>query len=486
MKNIIIIIGLFYTTQIVAQNEIDALRYSQQNILSTAKFSSMGGSFGSLGGDFSSLSLNPAGIAFYQNSEITITPRLSIIETNSSLEGSVFNNIVSDMNTSQFGIILNGINNDEEWKRINIGFGWNETAYYNKYLYTEGNNSQSSLADLLLEQANGNIIDNLNSFGAGPAFWSDLIDLENNTVDTLTDWYAYDNGNYISHVIGNSNKMQSERLSSKGQMGEFVFSIGTTFQENIYIGATIGLPTIEYQENSIYSEDQFDDTTYSLNKFTYTEDISAYGEGVNLKLGAIMRIGDNTKIGASIHSPSYISMEEEYATSISTEWQDGQEFRESSPLGYFYYDITTPWKLIGSFSTILNKKFLISADIEQTDYSSTRMYSDYYQFTEENNMINETYTSATNLRFGAEARLNSFNLRAGYGIYGSPFKEYPEYESENYSLGCGINIDNLYIDMGYYISEKRYSHEMYTDENSVPTSVTDESQHFLMTIGYRF
>ena len=178
MKNIIIIIGLFYTTQIVAQNEIDALRYSQQNIVSTAKFSSMGGSFGTLGGDFSSLSINPAGIAFYQNSEMTITPRFSVIETNSSLKGNEFNNVVSDMNSSQFGIILSGMNNNEEWKRINIGFGWNETAYFNNYLYTEGNNSESSLADLLLEQANGNTINNLNSFGAGPAFWSDLIDLE--------------------------------------------------------------------------------------------------------------------------------------------------------------------------------------------------------------------------------------------------------------------------------------------------------------------
>ena len=486
MKNIIIIIGLFYTTQIVAQNEIDALRYSQQNIVSTAKFSSMGGSFGTLGGDFSSLSLNPAGIAFYQNSEMTITPRFSVIETNSSLKGNEFNNVVSDMNSSQFGIILSGMNNNEEWKRINIGFGWNETAYFNNYLYTEGNNSESSLADLLLEQANGNTINNLNSFGAGPAFWSDLIDLENNAVDTLTDWYAYDNGNYISHVIGHSDKVQSERLNSKGQMGEFVFSIGTTFEENIYIGATIGLPTIEYRENSIYNEDEFDDTTYSINKFTYIEDITAYGEGVNLKLGAIIRIGDNAKIGASIHSPSYISMEEEYATSISTEWKDGQEFREASPLGYFNYDITTPWKLIGSFSTILNKRFLISADIEQTDYSFTRMYSDYYQFTEENNMIAENYTTATNLRFGAEAKFNSFNLRAGYGIHGSPFKGYPEYETENYSLGCGINMDNIYIDMAYYMSEKIYIHEMYTHENNIPTSVNSQAQHFLMTIGYRF
>ena len=53
MKKIgVFIISLFYINTISAQNEIDALRYSQNNIIGTAKFSSMSGSYGSLGGDF--------------------------------------------------------------------------------------------------------------------------------------------------------------------------------------------------------------------------------------------------------------------------------------------------------------------------------------------------------------------------------------------------------------------------------------------------
>ena len=33
-----------------AQNEVDALRYSTQNLSGTARYSAMGGAFGSLGG----------------------------------------------------------------------------------------------------------------------------------------------------------------------------------------------------------------------------------------------------------------------------------------------------------------------------------------------------------------------------------------------------------------------------------------------------
>jgi hypothetical protein len=42
---------------LLAQNEIDALRFSQDAPLGTARFSAMSGAFGSLGGEFSALSL---------------------------------------------------------------------------------------------------------------------------------------------------------------------------------------------------------------------------------------------------------------------------------------------------------------------------------------------------------------------------------------------------------------------------------------------
>ena len=90
-KTLILFLG-FLTINSYAQNENDALRYSTQNIYGTAKFNAMGGSFGSLGGDFTTLSFNPAGIAFYQNSELSFTPNFSMTENNTSLNGNNFTN----------------------------------------------------------------------------------------------------------------------------------------------------------------------------------------------------------------------------------------------------------------------------------------------------------------------------------------------------------------------------------------------------------
>ena len=67
-------VSLFYYSN--AQTEIDALRYSRNDIVGTARFSAMAGAYGALGADFTTLSYNPAGIGFYQFSELTFTPSI--------------------------------------------------------------------------------------------------------------------------------------------------------------------------------------------------------------------------------------------------------------------------------------------------------------------------------------------------------------------------------------------------------------------------
>ena len=493
MKKIgVFIISLFYINTISAQNEIDALRYSQNNIIGTAKFSSMSGSFGALGGDFSSLSLNPAGLGLYQNSEMTITPNLASYQTTTYINSNKSKNYSSASSFSNFGYITSSNNNHEKWKRINFGAGWNQTANFKNSFTLHSSNNHSSLANLFLNQANGNVIENLNSFGAELAFWTDLIDLENNLIDTVNNWYLFDNGNYISHINGSSNKRQHQSIHNDGSMGEFVFSIGSSFEERIYLGATIGVPTIEFKQIMTYIENDFSDTTYSLESFSYNEDLIASGSGINIKLGGILRLLENTKIGIAIHSPNYISMQEEYMTSMSTNWGNRDIITETSPLGYFNYEITTPGKLIGSISTIFNKNasllptILINAEIEQIDYSSTRMYSDYYQFTDENNIIENLYTTATNIRLGGEAILNPLKIRGGYSLYGSPFRENPEYEIRNYSAGIGINLETIFIDIAYSWILRKTEHSMYDPHNEEPAKINTLNTNLQFTLGFRF
>ena len=56
---------------------------------------------------------------------------------------------------------------------------------------------------------------------------------------------------------------------------QFLFSVGGSYNEKLYIGATVGLPTINYHEKSTYTEDSFEDTTINgLQEFNFKEELN--------------------------------------------------------------------------------------------------------------------------------------------------------------------------------------------------------------------
>ena len=58
------------------------------------------------------------------------------------------------------------------------------------------------------------------------------------------------------------------------------------------------MPTFDYYEYSEYSENEISDTLNNLREMLLTEEISAYGTGYNLKIGAIYRFSEEIKLEA--------------------------------------------------------------------------------------------------------------------------------------------------------------------------------------------
>lgn len=105
-KNIILLtIGLF-SSFIYSQDITDALRYSQDNLLGTARFNAMSGAFGALGGDFSSINVNPAGSAIFLNNQVALTTSTYGLNNKSNYFGSkdIENSSSADLN--QFGAVF--------------------------------------------------------------------------------------------------------------------------------------------------------------------------------------------------------------------------------------------------------------------------------------------------------------------------------------------------------------------------------------------
>jgi len=485
-----------------AQNEIDALRYSQQNMFGSARVSSMGGAFGSLGGDFSGLSQNPAGIGMYQFTEVTFSPSFILNNTTSYNNQQGFTEIINnslkfDEDISQgslgnIGFVFSTPKDNSEWKRVNFGIGLNQLANYSKNIYINTINNNSSLADNLLSVAQGKQINDLDAFFGSPAFWSDIIDLENNSVDTALNQYLFDNGNYISHILSQGEKRQTHQLNSNGDMHEFVLSAGTSYEDKLYLGATVGIPTFEYSEIIKHREDILSDTINNLGSFEYMQNLYATGEGINIKIGGIYRINENIKLGGALHSPTVFTIQEEFRTITQSNFSD-TSYREASPVNFFEYELITPWKAIASLSANINKNIIVSCDYEIIDYSNSSLNAKNYRnddgteiFASENNTIDNIYHKSENIRLGIEMKADPFRLRAGYSRHSSPFKNNEELSRENFSFGAGINYGSYYFDLAYVLSQAHDQYQMYSEEFINPTELVYTNHNLVITLGFRY
>ena len=471
IKKILIIALAISTITSNAQNEVDALRYATQNVIGTAKYSAMGGAFGSLGGEFSALSSNPAGIGMYQFGEVSFTPSFNLNTTKSYYDNSNLSSYESRLAIGNLGLVFTIPQNNLDWKRINLAIGWNQLANYDNTIQIERINSQNSIVDRILEITNGTIQEDLTNPYSLMAWNTFLIDpLVNNNGDTI-------NGEYISNFSANS-KLQSKDITRVGDMNEFILSMGGSYKEKLYVGVTIGIPTFEYYEYSEYTERETSDTSNNLREMFFSEEISAYGTGYNLKAGFIYRLSEKIKIGGAIHTPTFFGIEEDYNTSIITFSKDTARYDDMGYFSPFNYNLITPLKASISASTNFNN-LLIAAEYELIDYSTSEYFSSGFE--NENLTIANIYQRTENIKIGAEITITPFVLRSGYSKYGSAFTE-KDFSTEKYSYGIGLNNGNYFIDVTYVLSQGSEEYILFND----PIPLVNTYHNLLFTLGLRY
>jgi hypothetical protein len=466
----------------MAQNELDALRFSMTDPGSTARFVAMGGAFGALGGDFSTLSLNPAGLGVYRSSEFTLTPSLSY----HNVESGYFGNIEEDMKYSFYlgnvGLVFSmplgkGAENPG-WKYFNLGFGLNRHNNFNNRWMAEGFNNQNSLMTSMLEKAiQQGSVDNLDDFSTGLAWDTYLLDM-------------FDGQFFVDMPDGNV--LQRMETNSSGSMQEFVLSAGANYNDVFYVGATVGIPSVRFEQERIYRETDDDGYNDVFNSLTYTNWHETSGNGFNVKVGAIVRLFDMLRLGAAVHTPTFYKLEDTYTSSMRSDLNlDYDTKYATSPRGRFEYELNTPLKAIGSVGLVLGEAGILSLDYEYVDYTSARLRSRDYSFSDENRAIRNNFNAQHNIRLGGEIRLNPISLRAGYGYYSNPYLENIDNAQRSVlSAGFGIRDRRYFLDFGYsysFFSEafEPYVVEWYTPNSPVVTRDFSAST-FRVTLGWRF
>ena len=487
---LILVAIVFIPVFISAQNEVDALRYSQTYFGGTARYMSMAGTFGALGADISTVGSNPAGLGLFKKSEFTITPGFYIGETKSDYYGLQNSDSRNNFNLSNIGIVFTSPtqskNKSSILKYFQFSFAYNRINNFSNRMLAEGYNDQSSIIDTYVDNANGihylDIEDNLYgmySYDLYPAWWTYLID----TLPGNTNLYR-------GAIPPGSGIYQRKEMESWGSMNEYSLALGANFGDNVYLGASFAFPTIRYYQISYYNEIDVNNEIDDFRSLSIYDDLHTTGSGFNMKFGLIVRATDYFRFGGAIQSPTwYNNMKDYWYSEYRSEFDNNDVLIQRSPYGNYYYSLETPWKATAGVSFVLWQMALISADYEFIDYTDSKLSSHDYSFYSENKSIRNTYTQTHNIRLGSEVKLGYFAIRGGFGYYMSPYaNNINDGERFYYSGGIGFRDKNFFVDLAYVRSASNEDYYLYGSENVQIEPVKNKiiTNNILLTMGFRY
>ncbi|MBK6776584.1 MAG: hypothetical protein IPG74_12375 [Flavobacteriales bacterium] len=236
------------------------------------------------------------------------------------------------------------------------------------------------------------------------------------------------------------------------------------------------------------------DQNLELETLTYEENLVTTGSGFDVKLGAVMRAGESARLGLAFHSPVWMQMSDAYTTSVRTVFRDGDNFNFDSPDGTFTYRGRTPLRLIASGAVIVAKRGCFSVDYEFADYRHMRLKPstgiiDAYDFSYENNVIQDSYRISHQVRVGTEWRIGSnYYIRGGAGYYPDPYVKTDARHGLpliRYTGGLGYRHARWSVDLAGLYGSRTANYYQY-DPSLVDATAEELKEYKLfVTVAYR-
>jgi len=513
MKKTVIFLSAFLSVfALNAQNRQDALRYSQIFYEGSARSIAMGNAFTSIGGDLGVLSMNPAGSGVYKYSEFMFSPAFSSAKSSTTYLGETKNDSYLKFYIPSVGYVnsLNNRGNTRRVNNINLSVAINRLNNFSSRMSASGTEALTSWLGAVAAGTAGypytelniqNSDDTYPYFESG-ASWRSVLAWNSNLMDLLPD----SDEDYISatenisglSIIPAGSLDQNFLRETKGGISEFVVNLSANIGDKLFLGGSVGIQSIQYSDYQRFSEAAVNiaDFDSQFKSFTHIYRLNATGAGINAKAGIIYLPVEGLRLGASIATPTYTSMTDEWDESIKSVFSDGYSQSIISPLGQYKYVVISPARVNIGASFVFGSYGVISADYEFADYSSIKMKeNDSYDtgvFDQENILISDDFQLASNFRIGMEFRPSPlFAIRAGYSLYQSPERDFDQPIS---FLSAGVGFRGkrgFFADFGLQrrlgTSENFSLYNDYRSNVASPTGeMTKTGVRILTTIGFRF
>lgn len=425
------IIGFHAHAQTYNYTDLGIL-FSSNNNTGTARFTGLNGAMGAVGGDLSSLNINPAGIAIYHHSEISLTYGSINHSNETNYYESTQSNQSTTFNRNQVGAVI--VFDDpliaNNWSKVSFAINHQRTANFHTRNSFFGNSRF-------------------------PSFISHPNDPDpENTYENAISQSFY---NYID---GKSSKLN---LALAGQYGK-----------NFYAGFSLNIHHLDFSQSTTLNELSTDEDDNILDALT-TENLNETADGFSINVGFIYKPIRAVRLGLSFESPIWYELSEEANTreliaSIPAEnIEAAAPYTNNSNLDYL---LRTPSKLSLSGALVIGKIGFINLDYTYKAYNTLSTDPPQHLsnldpinnqeiingFKENNQYFSDVLQNTHNINIGGEFRVKNTSLRFGVGHEQSPFRKSLNARDFDIlsigdqltsSLGAGFRFGASRLDLAY-------------------------------------
>ena len=491
MKKLFLVIILNVSFLSIAQEMTtsDALRYAVDNMNGTARFRGMGGAFGAVGGDLSAISINPAGSLFFSNNFASASISNYNTNNNANYFGTKNKENYSTLDLNQIGAVLvfNDNSGSSDWNKISIALNYDNTNNFDNRLFTAGINPYNSISQYFVNQANFVANTQFNDYQYEMAYETYIINPHPTTPNQ-----------FVSNVSPGGNYYQDFYSTSNGYNGKITANVASSYKNKLFLGLNLNAHFTDYVvTTSLYENNNNPlnpNTQPTISNIVFDNQLSTYGSGFSFNLGAIYKVTNSFRLGASYESPTWYNLNDELVQDLYTydnvNVPSGDESRYfGSPIFIFpTYRLRTPSKITGSATYIFNKKGLISIDVATKDYSNIQFKNtNQNDFRDLNSQMSSEMKNAYEIRIGGEYKIKQWSVRGGYRFEESPYKvDTTMGDLTGYSAGLGYNFGENRLDLSYSNTHRNYNQNLISSGMTDPTRIRNVQDNITLTYSINF
>ena len=491
MKKLFLVIILNVSFLSIAQEMTtsDALRYAVDNMNGTARFRGMGGAFGAVGGDLSAISINPAGSLFFSNNFASASISNYNTNNNANYFGTKNKENYSTLDLNQIGAVLvfNDNSGSSDWNKISIALNYDNTNNFDNRLFTAGINPYNSISQYFVNQANFVANTQFNDYQYEMAYETYIINPHPTTPNQ-----------FVSNVSPGGNYYQDFYSTSNGYNGKITANVASSYKNKLFLGLNLNAHFTDYVvTTSLYENNNNPlnpNTQPTISNIVFDNQLSTYGSGFSFNLGAIYKVTNSFRLGASYESPTWYNLNDELVQDLYTydnvNVPSGDESRYfGSPIFIFpTYRLRTPSKITGSATYIFNKKGLISIDLATKDYSNIQFKNtNQNNFSDLNSQMSSEMKNAYEIRIGGEYKIKQWSVRGGYRFEESPYVvDTAMGDLTGYSAGLGYNFGENRLDLSYSNTHRNYNQNLISSGMTDPTRIRNIKDNITLTYSINF